>query len=316
MSRVLEITHTTRYSYREEVTESYGRAFLAPRECPGQTCLQHELTVSPAAELVHEHQDHYGNRSTYLEVLTPHTELVVTATSRVRIDRDADGVRAGLERCLTPWEGAGRLALAEQDDDLHAHDFLLPSTHVPPVDQAIDQATGQATDQADDLVAAFAASVFTPGRPAGPAVRDLISRIHRDLRYRPGVTSVTTTPAQVLAQRAGVCQDFAHLAIAVLRRCGLPARYVSGYLETQPPPGQPKLLGADASHAWVSVLLPGLGWVDLDPTNDTLVDQAHVLTAWGRDYSDVPPLKGVIFSEGSVSTLAVAVDVVPLRTDA
>ena len=123
---------------------------------------------------------------------------------------------------------------------------------------------------------------------------------------------MTTTLAEVLNGRQGVCQDFAHLALAVLRSVGLPARYVSGYLETQPPPGAAKVLGADASHAWVSVLLPGLGWVDVDPTNDRMVDTSYVIAAWGRDYGDVPPLKGVVFSEGSVSTLAVAVDVVPL----
>jgi transglutaminase-like putative cysteine protease len=152
--------------------------------------------------------------------------------------------------------------------------------------------------------------VFTPGRPVGEAVRALVSRIHDEFAYRPGVTSVTTPLRDVLIRREGVCQDFAHLAVACLRCVGLPARYVSGYLETQPPPGKPKLQGADASHAWASVLLPELGWVDVDPTNDRIVDDDYVVTAWGRDYTDVPPLKGVIFTESKKSRLKVAVDVI------
>ena len=158
----------------------------------------------------------------------------------------------------------------------------------------------------------FAAEIFTPARPVGLAVRDLVARIHSEFVYRAGVTSVNTTLAEVLALREGVCQDFAHLAVGVLRSIGLPARYVSGYLETRPPPGTPKLVGADASHAWVSVLLPGLGWVDVDPTNDKVVDDSYVVTAWGRDYADVPPLKGVIYTESKKSRLSVAVDVVPV----
>ncbi len=295
MSRTYQVTHTTRYSYEREVTESYGRAHLEPRDDAGQTCSSHTLTVLPAPERVHQEQDFYGNRSAYVEVLTPHTELTVTSTSRVRVNR----APVALDQVDLPWEDAGALALAglaDPEELLRAKDFLLPSVHVP----------------VGGEVAAFAAGVFTPGRPAGGAVRELIRTIFDGFAYRPGVTSVSTTLAEVLSQRQGVCQDFAHLAVACLRRCGLPARYVSGYLETLPPPGQAKLLGADASHAWVSVLLPGLGWVDLDPTNDRVVDDSYIVTAWGRDYADVPPLKGVIFTEGTVSRLSVAVDVVPV----
>jgi len=295
MSRVYQVTHTTRYSYEREVTESYGRAHLAPRDVIGQTCLSHRLSVAPAPQRVHEEQDFYGNRSAYVEVLTPHAELAVTASSRVRVDRAV----VELDRVSTPWEQAGPDALATLDDPedaLRAKDFLLPSIHVP----------------VGGRVPAFAGEIFTPGRGAGEAVRELIHRVYTDFAYRPGVTSVSTTLDEVLARREGVCQDFAHLAVACLRGAGLPARYVSGYLETLPPPGQATLLGADASHAWVSVLLPGLGWVDLDPTNDRVVDDTYIVTAWGRDYADVPPLKGVIFTEGKVSRLTVAVDVLPL----
>jgi transglutaminase-like putative cysteine protease len=301
MTRRYQVTHTTRYSYEQEVTESYGRTHLTPRDDAGQRRLDHALRVSPEAELIHQWEDFYGNRTSYVEVLTPHTELVVTSASRVVIDRPP----VPLEECRTGWEHAGEEALQQASgrETLWARDFRLPTGHVPLADDR---------DGAASAVRAFAAGVFLPGRPVGEAARELIRRIYTDFRYRPGVTSVSTSLGEVLRGREGVCQDFAHLALAALRSAGLSARYVSGYLETQPPPGKPKLLGADASHAWVSVLLPGLGWVDLDPTNDRVVDESYVVTAWGRDYADVPPLTGVIFSEGSVSTLAVAVDVVPL----
>jgi transglutaminase-like putative cysteine protease len=164
-------------------------------------------------------------------------------------------------------------------------------------------------------VDAFAATSFTPGRPLREVVADLARRIATQLEYRTGSTTVRTTQAELLAQGAGVCQDFAHLAIAALRGHGIPARYVSGYIETRPGPGRPKLRGADASHAWVSVWLPGHGWIDIDPTNNTLVDDGYVVLGWGRDYHDVPPLRGVVFTPGQGSTLEVAVDLVPEGTD-
>jgi transglutaminase-like putative cysteine protease len=144
------------------------------------------------------------------------------------------------------------------------------------------------------------------------AVTDLSSRIYRDFKFLPGVTEVKTTIEEVFARRAGVCQDFAHVAIGCLRSLGLAARYVSGYLETRPPPGKPRLAGADVSHAWASVFVPGSGWADIDPTNDQLVNDRYVTTAWGRDYTDVPPLKGVIFTQGDVQDLKVSVDVIPV----
>ncbi|HWJ85251.1 MAG TPA: transglutaminase family protein, partial [Cellulomonas sp.] len=162
-----------------------------------------------------------------------------------------------------------------------------------------------------DEVRAWAAPSFTPGRPMAELLVDLAHRIRTELTYRSGSTTVSTTQAQLLAQRAGVCQDFAHLMIAALRAHGLPARYVSGYIETRPPAGREKLRGADASHAWVSAWVPGAGWVDVDPTNDQFVDDRYVVLGWGRDYHDVPPLRGVVFTEGSGSRLSVAVDLVP-----
>lgn len=318
-ARVYDVRHVTRYRYEQEVTASYGRAHLVPRDCPGQMRVDDDLVVVPEPTLLRESEDFYGNRSVYVEVLTAHTELVVTATSRVRVHRDPVEPAAvpGLD---VPWERAVELVDAELEraaerswetpgvaawgatsaltarggaEELRCRDFRLPSRHVPDVPE----------------VRAFAAEVFTPGRAVGEAVRTLVSRIKDEFAYKPGATSVSTTLGEVLERRAGVCQDFAHLAVGALRSVGLPARYVSGYLETSPPPGRPKLVGSDASHAWVSAYLPWPGWLDLDPTNDKVVDSSYVLTAWGRDYADVPPLKGVIYTEGGKTTLSVAVDV-------
>jgi transglutaminase-like putative cysteine protease len=161
-------------------------------------------------------------------------------------------------------------------------------------------------------LAEYAAPSFPAARPVLAALRDLSTRIHRDFAYEPGVTHVSTTIEEVLERKAGVCQDFAHLAIGCLRSLGLAARYVSGYLETEPPPGMQRLAGADASHAWVSLFVPGTGWVDIDPTNDQLVNDRYITTAWGRDYADVSPLKGVIFTQGSKHNLKVTVDVIPV----
>ncbi len=304
VSRLYDVRHTTTYRYEEEVTASYGRAHLVPRDGAGQVRVSDDLAIRPEPDLVRESRDFYGNRSLYVEVHTAHTELVVTAHSRVSVERVAlDGGVPGGE---LPWEQAvtrvdEHLEAADRsgfDPDraaeaLRIRDFRLPSRHV----------------LASAEVRAFAAEVFLPGRPVWESVRTLVSRINSDLEYHPGATSVSTTLAEVLRLREGVCQDFAHLAVGVLRVVGLPARYVSGYLETTPPPGRRKLVGADASHAWVSVYLPEVGWLDLDPTNDRVVDDSYVLTAWGRDYADVPPLKGVIYTEGGSTELSVAVDV-------
>ena len=302
--RVYRVVHRTEYVYDDEVTSSYGRAYLTPRDVPGQWTRQARIEVTPDPDLVTEADDFFGNVSAYVEVHTPHERLTVTATSEVVVDRTVPDLASiaswTWERArdtVPDWPASDRADPAAPVDPVAARGFLLPSPRAGFVDG----------------VPTFAALAFTPGRPVGDAVRDLVTRIHDDFAYRPGVTSVTTPLVDVLRRREGVCQDFAHLAVAALRWVGLPARYVSGYLETQPPPGKPKLQGADASHAWASVLLPELGWVDVDPTNDRLVDDDYVVTAWGRDYTDVPPLKGVIFTESKKSTLKVAVDVIRLQ---
>jgi transglutaminase-like putative cysteine protease len=287
--RSYEVRHRTRYRYDDEVTSSYGRAYLVPRDAPGQHCPEHRLEVTPQPLFSSESLDLYGNRSVYFEVHTAHDVLDVLAVSRVDVTRQPPDLTVldGLS-----WERAAA-AVATGPTAVEACELLLPSPKAG----------------AEPEVAAYAATVFEPGRPVGEALTALVSRIHADFAYRSGATSVSTTLAEVLRRREGVCQDFAHVAVAALRSVGIPARYVSGYLETDPPPGRPRLQGADASHAWVSALLPELGWVDVDPTNDQPADARYVVTAWGRDYADVPPLRGVIFTESTTSTLDVEVDV-------
>jgi transglutaminase-like putative cysteine protease len=287
--RRYEVRHRTTYTYDGPVESCYERGFLAPRETPTQRVVINQVHVSPEPHQISEHVDHFGNQSFYVEVRTPHNELVVEKTSVLDVawkpvDLDA------LNR-WTVLEAAG--VLAEQGDPVERAEFLLPSPLVQP----------------DPAVVEYSRSVIGPQMPLGDALIGITRGIFRDFEYRSGATTVRTTLPELLDLRAGVCQDFAHLALGCLRSLGLPARYVSGYLETQPPPGQKKLEGSDASHAWLSVQVPGGTWVDLDPTNDHLCDSRYVVTAWGRDFRDVSPLKGVVFSEAKNSSLKVAVDV-------
>lgn len=303
MTRTYDLVHRTTYTYVAPVTDSYGRTTMTPRDLPGQSVLAATVDVEPPPADTASHIDYYGNRTTYYGVTRAHTRLVVTARSTIEVSR----VAATLESLpVVTWEDTARSvatgdsAAAVSPDVLVAlRELALPSTHAVPGDE----------------VRAWAAPSFTPGRPLGDLLVDLAHRIRTELTYRSGSTTVSTTQAQLLAQGAGVCQDFAHLMIAALRAHGLPARYVSGYIETRPPAGREKLRGADASHAWVSAWVPGAGWVDIDPTNDQFVDDRYVVLGWGRDYQDVPPLRGVIFTEGSGSRLSVAVDLVPAGSE-
>lgn len=292
MSIAYQVTHRTRYRYESDVSDSYGQLHLLPREASGQRCVAAQVSVAPEAADYRERLDYFGNRVGYLAIHEPHRELSVTATSVVEIeDRGPAPSGAGT------WEEARD---ATRDpvlaDRLDAVGFTLDSALI-----------GSAPRYAD-----YAARSFTPGRSLLEALIDFCSRIHRDFAYAPGSTSVTTPLSEVFAERRGVCQDFAHVGIACLRSIGFPARYVSGYLETDPPPGRPKLIGADGSHAWLSVLAGAAGWIDLDPTNDQIPGSRHIVTAYGRDYSDVPPLSGVIYTEGRTESLQVRVDVVAM----
>jgi transglutaminase-like putative cysteine protease len=257
--------------------------------------------VDPEPEDQRVRTDFFGNRVTYLAIHEPHRALTVTSTSVVEVDVRDPGLTLLARR---PWEEVREhFAASPSKPDARA------AEHVEAVQFRLDSRLVAASSEFADYATA---SCFTPGRDLLDAVGALCSQIHADFAYKPGSTSVSTPLSEVFAAREGVCQDFAHVGIACLRSIGLPARYVSGYLETDPPPGRPKLTGADVSHAWLSVMVAGAGWLDLDPTNDQLANHRYVVAAYGRDYSDVPPLTGVIFSEGRTESMKVTVDVVAL----
>ncbi len=298
---ILEVIHRTSYRYDTPVHLGYSEARLLPRDTTHQRVVHAELRADPPPVDTTDRLDHLGNRVTYLRFADPHDRITVTARSVVltatgadRPDgspRPLDGPGLLPSRDAGTWEAAVVPALA---GDPAIADAALPSPLV----------------EWDEDVVAYAAPSFPAGRPLHDAVLELTRRIHRDFRYRPGATTIATSVGHVLERGEGVCQDFAHLAVACLRALGLPARYVSGYVETDPPPGQARLEGADASHAWFAVHAPGAGWLHLDPTNDQVVDERYVVLGWGRDYADVTPLKGVVFNDGGAQHLEVRVDVV------
>jgi transglutaminase-like putative cysteine protease len=294
MARAYRITHRTEYRYAKRVTASYGQLHLLPRELDRQHRRSAMVTLAPSAGVLSDRVDFFGNTVSYFEIHTAHRKLTVTAESVVEVgDHARDLSLLGARR----WEDAVEaVAAGRLPDQLDAAQFALPSPLAAPADRYRD----------------YALESFPAGRPLIECVESLSARIHADFTYKPGSTSVATPLATVFRRRRGVCQDFAHLGIACLRSLGLPARYVSGYLETQPAPGRPKLTGVDGSHAWFSVLDPEAGWLDVDPTNDQLANDRYVVTAFGRDYGDVPPLGGVIYTEGKTESLKVAVDVVPV----
>ena len=286
------VRHRTAYTYDDDVSNSYGIAYVVTRELPFQDVVSVDLRIAPAPSDSSRRLDHYGNVATYFQVTEPHRELVVEAVSEI-VAREPQHDAATLAQ---PWEAARPQHSQDGVEAWRAVDFALPST-------LVDQ-----TDEAH----AYAAQSLLPGRPVGEAVTELMHRIHADFAYQKGATTVTTRIDDVFAQRAGVCQDFAHLTLSCLRSHGLAGRYVSGYLATTPPPGKERVLGADATHAWAAVWLPDGGWLALDPTNDQWANDRYVTVAWGRDYKDVPPVKGIIFTDASNSTLDVQVDVVPM----
>lgn len=292
------ITHRTEYRYSDVVTSSYGRGFLTPRNLLRQHCLFHELTISPAPADSSTSLDTYGNVSSYFHVTEPHQTLTITSESIVEV-YPSPPERWGAGPAVAPWElarpGGARGALAAEF--------------------ALDLNPPEITDEVRD----YAAPSFVPQRPLGDVLRDLTARIYADFTYRSGSTTVSTGVNEVLTAREGVCQDFARLAIACLRANGLAASYVSGYLATDPPPGKDRMIGIDATHAWAAVWTPQapgqFEWLGLDPTNNQMVDERYVIVGRGRDYADVPPLRGIIYTNSKKSVIDVAVDVVPYEGD-
>jgi transglutaminase-like putative cysteine protease len=286
------VTHATEYDYGESVSLCHNVVRLRPRDTDRQACLDHVLTVSPEPAVFRERTDFFGNTEAWFSLQEPHKKLKIVAESEVEVGP-----------AISPagdvaWEAATNVLRHRTDAAvLDARQYLFDSPHVRVAARFAD----------------YARPSFTPGRPLLEAVDELTTRIYTEFKFKSGVTTVGTPVEEVLKTRQGVCQDFAHLQIAALRSLGLAARYVSGYLLTRPPPGKPRLQGADASHAWVSVYFPDFGWVDFDPTNGVRPGDQHVTVAWARDYDDVGPVKGVLIG-GHQHKLKVGVDVVPIET--
>lgn len=292
------ITHRTLYQYNQLVGSCQNEARLQPRDFWRQQCHSSHFDISPQPSDFQQRKDFFGNNVAYFAIHQAHQRLVVTAVSEVTVlPRQC---REHLTHSQS-WEQVRELLQNQPlqhnnpDELLDAKLFLLDSPMVVSSKELAD----------------YAQSSFLPNRPLVEAVTDLMQRIYIDFTYDPNSTTIATPLSDVLQFRRGVCQDFAHLAIACLRSFGMAARYVSGYVETQPEPGSQRLVGADASHAWFAVYVPGVGWLEFDPTNNTVPFDQHITLAWGRDYTDVTPLKGIAFGGGQHS-LSVSVDVLRL----
>ncbi len=296
---LLHVTHETRYEYAPPVETAQHLAHLKPLATDSQRLVSHKLAIEPPPAQRGERPDLYGNTRAFFALESTHDRLVVTAESVV--ETSVPVLSPAVARDL-PWETVRERFRFRKDASFDAaSEFVFPSPYVP---------------RHDDF-AAYARASFVPGRPTFDVAMDLTERMYEDFAYDADSTEINTPAVEALAQRKGVCQDFAHIMIACFRTLGLPARYVSGYLLTQPPPGQPRLVGADASHAWVSVYLPGEdngspgGWADFDPTNGRQPGEDYVTLAIGRDYSDVSPMRGVLHG-GARHTLSVGVTVQPV----
>ncbi len=285
----LDVSHRTTYTYRLPVAQSRHVLHLEPRPTEQQRIVGHTILINPAPISQTRIRDYFGNVAHLLQIDEEHRELVVHARSTIEVDipplRDL--------ATTSPWEKVARMGFdAGGRIDADVLQFALRSRHTPTTREAIS----------------FAREFFQQGRPVLEGAMALTTHMFEEFTFDPAATDVSTPIAKVLALRRGVCQDFAHLALAALRGLGLPARYVSGYLLTRPPPGMVKLVGADASHAWLSVWAPETGWVDFDPTNGVIPAGEHITVAWGRDYEDVSPISGVLLGGGD-QQMTVAVDV-------
>lgn len=266
------ITHKTAYTYFEAVSLCHNIVRLVPRNTDTQVCKNITIKIHPQPDTMDEYEDFFGNIVIYFSIQQEHKQLTVNIISEVE-KKAASGISD---------------SIASKDTE----QYLFPT---PMTDW-------------NEEIEAYAKQSFTPGRSVFDAARELTQRIYTDFEFKPGITTIATPLSVVMKERKGVCQDFAHVAIACIRAVGLPARYVSGYIETISPPGIEKLVGADASHAWFSIYISDQGWIDFDPTNNQLPGDQHITIGWGRDYADIAPLKGVILSSG-LHDLSVAVDV-------
>ena len=285
-----QVTHTTEYEYHQPVSICHNVAKLFLRDTFDQSCRKTLIKISPEPEIKNEYTDFFGNKTLYFAIQHEHKHLRVTVISI--IDKQPGVNNAPELFTNTAWEEVQQQIATNGEADFSARQYVAET----------------AITQASEQIRAYSLQSFTPGRSMLAAAKELMQRIHTDFQFVPGFTTVATPLDVVMKERKGVCQDFAHLAIACIRAVGLPARYVSGYLETLPPPGKEKLTGVDASHAWFAVYMPNQGWLDFDPTNNMIPAAQHITIGWGRDYADITPLKGVILSSGP-HRLHVSVDV-------
>ena len=289
---IYRIVHITTYKYTDPVSLCHNKAHLLPREHTFQKVLGHKMVVTPEPAVSGRRLDYFGNEVVFFTVQEPHRELTVQVESEVSVKP----YRPPEPEETIRWSTAVEMIRADLTTaGLEAYEFVFDSPHV----------------QTSRDLAEYALVSFPPTQPILVGLLDLTRRIFKDFKYTAKATTVSTPIREIMERRVGVCQDFAHLMIGCLRALGLPARYVSGYLLTTPPPGVARLIGADASHAWVSAYIPGAGWVDFDPTNNCIPGEKHITLVWGRDYGDVSPLRGVILGGGRQS-LHVSVDVAPV----
>ncbi|MGI4848415.1 MAG: transglutaminase family protein [Janthinobacterium lividum] len=288
-----DVVHETRHLYQRTVTLSQQSLHMSPRSFEFQDVLSHQIDVEPVPQDWSVRNDYFGNATRGMTLATPHRELVVRASSTVALHArlDEQGIAGSM-----PWESMREsLLVSAGAASLEPFGYLYESPHVS---KSAELAT-------------YALQSFTPGRPILEAAHDLTERIYRDFEFDSEATTISTPLEEVLRGRRGVCQDFAHLMIGCLRTLGLACRYMSGYILTMPPPGKPRLVGADASHAWVAVYCTGYGWIDFDPTNRRLVANEHITLGWGRDFSDVTPMRGMVLG-GGAQELEVSVTVTPI----
>ncbi|WP_394994879.1 transglutaminase N-terminal domain-containing protein [Emticicia sp.] len=283
-----KLRHQTIYSYVNSVDNYQSVLCLQPQTLPTQICHSFNLAIEPSPIKIYSRKDYFGNTQSYFSLHEPHKRLVVIATSEIEVLPKALPIISPIT-----CEEASILFSHNQALKIELLQYQLPSHFI----------------DWDDEIKAFAQTCLRPNTPLFEGVRQLSAKIFTEFQFKSGFTSVNTPLKTVLKERKGVCQDFSHLAIACLRSMGLAARYVSGYLETIPPIGRQKLQGSDASHAWISVYIPQMGWCEFDPTNNIIPQERHIITAYGRDYADVVPLKGIIFSSGD-HKVKVEVDVV------
>ncbi|NRD23620.1 transglutaminase family protein [Winogradskyella litoriviva] len=293
---IFDLWHKTKYTYEHGASFCHNLTTIKPKSFAGQTLLDYSLEITPTPTDITERLDFFGNAVTRFSIQQHHKELIVIARSKVARDyekqhNEADFLKAKkvtIAETLTQLKGTDA-------EIIDVRQFVMPSPLI---------------SIGNNEIKAYAAKSFSSERSFYEAANELMQRIYTDFDFVPGFTNIATPLKDVMAAKKGVCQDFAQIAIACIRAMGLPAKYVSGYIETLPPEGKEKLIGTDASHAWFSVYIPSFGWVDFDPTNNQIPKNQHIVVAHGRDYYDVPPLKGVIYSMGK-NTMEVSVDLRP-----